>query len=73
VRVRVASILFTPGQRTNSENVVEDGQEIAALIATNASHILARSFFIPSSSSLVIHLDYFLRAAGPCEEWHELF
>jgi hypothetical protein len=54
--VRLASSLFTPILLTNSENIVLDGQEMVAFIATNILHVLTRSFFIFSSGSLVIHL-----------------
>ncbi len=47
---------------------------MAALIVAFAWQILNCSFFILSSSSLVIHLAYTSwRAAGPCENWREPF
>jgi VanZ family protein len=41
-----AGQLFTPGRLSKSENVVSDYQRIAAAIASAASHVLNRSFFI---------------------------
>jgi hypothetical protein len=74
VRVRPASSLFTASQHTNSENVVQDGQEVAVIIAMTASHILDCYFFISSESLLVTHLaDFFLFAAEPCGERREPF
>jgi hypothetical protein len=43
-----ASFLFTPGQPTNIENVVPDGQKAVVVIAVIAWHILDHSFFVSS-------------------------
>jgi hypothetical protein len=68
-----ASLLFAPGRPTDIENVVRDGQKAVAVIAVIAWHILDRSFFVSSLSSLITQLADFLKAADPCEEWRELF
>jgi hypothetical protein len=59
VRVKPASLLFAPGKIANSENIVQDGQEMVAFIAMNTLHILTCSFIISSLSNLVTHLANF--------------
>ncbi len=73
MKLRPVSLLFAPGRPTNSENVVQDGLKATAIIAEIACHVLDRSFFVSSYSSLIAQLADFLRAADRCEEWHEPF
>jgi hypothetical protein len=44
----LASLLFTPGQSTNIENIVRHGQKAVAVIAVIVWHILDCSFFVSS-------------------------
>ncbi len=55
-------LLFTPCRLTKIENVVQDGQWIVAIIATNALHVLTFSFFIYSFISLGTCLANFLES-----------
>jgi hypothetical protein len=41
-----ASLLFAPGQPTNIENIVQDGQKAVAVITVIAWHILDCFFFV---------------------------
>jgi hypothetical protein len=43
----MVSSLFASGRQTNSENVVQDGQKAAAIIAVIACHVLDRPFSSP--------------------------
>jgi hypothetical protein len=56
--MRLASLLFTPGHLSKSENVVSDCP--AAAIASAASHVLNHSFFIFKENCFFTHLpDFF--------------
>jgi hypothetical protein len=60
--MKAASSLFVPGRLSNSENVVSDCQRIAAAIATAASYILNRSFFISKQNRFFTHLAEFFES-----------
>jgi nitrate reductase alpha subunit len=58
--MKAASSLFAPGRLSKSENIVSDCQGIAAAIASAASHVLNRSFFISKENRFFTHLaDFF--------------
>jgi hypothetical protein len=58
--MRLASSLFASGRLSKSENVVSDCQRIAAAIASAASHVLNRSFFIFKENRFFTYLaDFF--------------
>jgi hypothetical protein len=58
--MKPASSLFAPGCLSNSENFVSEFQRIVAAIASAASYVLNRSFFISKENSFFTHLaDFF--------------
>ncbi len=71
--MRPASSLFAPGHLSNSENVVSDCQRIAAAIASAASHILNRSFFISKENRFSPTWPTSLRASPFSWERRKLF
>ncbi len=56
MRVRLASFFYIPGRLTNSEKIVQNGQETVAFIATNVLHVI-RSF-----TSSIINLANFVES-----------
>jgi hypothetical protein len=60
--MRPASLLFAPGCLSKSENVASDCQRIAAAIASAASHVLNRSFFIFKENRFFTHLANFFES-----------
>ncbi len=73
VMVRPASLLFTTGRLTNSQNIFQDGQEAMAIIAVSALHTLYCSFSSPCKVCWSPSWPISLKAADPCEEWRKSF